>query len=80
MIPIIKSCNSYNSFKLIANFNSENGVSNKIDLHELLRQKPFKLKDGFLEYWSGGGIVADSDPEMEYKECYLKADRLLGLI
>ncbi len=37
------------------------------------------VKDGYLEFWAGGGIVADSDPESEYKECMLKAEKLLGL-
>jgi len=38
------------------------------------------VKDGYIEYWAGGGIVADSDPESEYRECLLKAERFLGII
>lgn len=38
------------------------------------------IKDGYLEFWAGGGIVADSDPESEYRECMLKAEKFLGLI
>jgi para-aminobenzoate synthetase component 1 len=38
------------------------------------------VKDGWIEYWAGGGIVADSDPEKEYEECLLKAERFLGII
>lgn len=38
------------------------------------------IKDGHLEYWAGGGIVADSDPESEYKEALLKAEKFLGII
>jgi len=38
------------------------------------------IKDGYLEFWAGGGIVADSDPIKEYEECYLKAERFLGII
>ncbi|MBM4267496.1 MAG: aminodeoxychorismate synthase component I [Deltaproteobacteria bacterium] len=38
--------------------------------------------EGVLAYHAGGGIVADSDPEKEYAECWLKArvflDVLLG--
>ncbi len=38
------------------------------------------IKDGYLEFWAGGGIVADSDPEREYEECLLKAEKFLGII
>lgn len=38
------------------------------------------IKDGYVEYWAGGGIVADSDPESEYEECFLKAERFLELL
>ena len=38
------------------------------------------IKDGYLEFWAGGGIVADSEPEKEYEECYLKAERFLDII
>ena len=38
------------------------------------------IKDGYLEFWAGGGIVADSDPEKEYEEALLKAERFLGII
>lgn len=38
------------------------------------------VQNGYIEYWAGGGIVADSDPESEYKECLLKAERLLDII
>jgi len=38
------------------------------------------IKDGMLEFWAGGGIVADSDPESEYNECMLKAEKFLNLI
>jgi len=31
------------------------------------------IHDGFIHYQSGGGIVADSDPEKEYDETLLKA-------
>lgn len=32
-----------------------------------------------LRFWAGGGIVADSDPEQEYQECYDKAAAMLQL-
>jgi len=38
------------------------------------------VKDGYIEYWAGGGIVADSDPESEYEECMLKAEKFLELV
>ena len=38
------------------------------------------IRDGYIEYWAGGGIVADSDPEAEYAECLLKAERFLGIL
>ena len=38
------------------------------------------VKNGYIEYWAGGGIVADSDPEREYDECMLKAERFLSII
>jgi len=31
------------------------------------------VKNGEAHYWSGGGIVADSDPEQEYNETLVKA-------
>jgi para-aminobenzoate synthetase component 1 len=30
--------------------------------------------------WAGGGIVADSDPDSEYRETYHKAAPLLELL
>jgi anthranilate synthase component 1 len=35
------------------------------------------LKDGILTLQSGAGIVADSDPQMEYQECLNKAAALI---
>lgn len=34
---------------------------------------------GHLHFWAGGGIVADSQAEAEYQECYAKAQSLLIL-
>ena len=38
------------------------------------------IKYGRLEFWAGGGIVADSDPEAEYAEALLKADNFLAIM
>ncbi|MBU0728063.1 anthranilate synthase component I family protein, partial [Patescibacteria group bacterium] len=38
------------------------------------------VHDSYIEYWAGGGIVADSDPEKEYEECMLKAERFLSIL
>ncbi|MBI5411668.1 anthranilate synthase component I family protein [Candidatus Peregrinibacteria bacterium] len=38
------------------------------------------IQDGRIEFWAGGGIVMDSDPEREYLECLLKAERILDTI
>jgi para-aminobenzoate synthetase component 1 len=36
--------------------------------------------DGITRLWAGGGIVADSEPEAEYRETYHKAAPLLDLL
>jgi para-aminobenzoate synthetase component 1 len=36
--------------------------------------------DRTIRFWAGGGIVADSDAEQEYQECYDKAAALLHLL
>ncbi|MES9991311.1 MAG: aminodeoxychorismate synthase component I [Candidatus Thiodiazotropha sp.] len=36
--------------------------------------------EGIIRLWAGGGIVADSDPEAEYRETYHKASALLDLL
>jgi len=36
--------------------------------------------DNRIRFWAGGGIVADSDQELEYQECYHKAAALLHLL
>ncbi len=38
------------------------------------------VHDGWVEYWAGSGIVMDSDPDREYEECMLKAERFLSLL
>jgi para-aminobenzoate synthetase component 1 len=36
--------------------------------------------DNRIRFWAGGGIVADSDMEQEYQECYHKAAAMLHLL
>jgi para-aminobenzoate synthetase component 1 len=36
--------------------------------------------EGITRLWAGGGIVADSDPDAEYRETYHKASALLDLL
>jgi para-aminobenzoate synthetase component 1 len=38
------------------------------------------VKEGTAHFWSGGGIVADSDPENEYEETLIKARGLIGAL
>ena len=36
-------------------------------------------KDGRVYFWAGGGIVADSVSESEYRECYTKAEAIMRM-
>jgi para-aminobenzoate synthetase component 1 len=38
------------------------------------------VKDGRAHFWSGGGIVADSDPEKEYEESLVKAQGMIAAL
>jgi anthranilate synthase component 1 len=38
------------------------------------------IKDGLVYVQAGGGVVADSDPELEYQETLHKAQALLRAI
>lgn len=38
------------------------------------------VKGGTAHFWSGGGIVADSDPEKEYEETLVKAKGMMGAL
>ena len=42
--------------------------------------RTFVLRDGELYFQAGGGIVADSDPELEYRETLDKAAGLIGAL
>jgi anthranilate/para-aminobenzoate synthase component I len=39
--------------------------------------RTYLLKDGQVYFQAGGGIVADSDPELEYRETLDKARGLI---
>ena len=42
--------------------------------------RTFVLRDGELYFQAGGGIVADSDPELEYRETLDKAAGLIATL
>jgi para-aminobenzoate synthetase component 1 len=42
--------------------------------------RTFVLRDGELYFQAGGGIVADSDPELEYRETLDKAAGLIAAL
>ncbi len=64
--------------------NSDSQITNhKSQMFEMdfnIAIRTILIKDGYLEFWAGGGIVADSEPEAEYAECLLKAEKFLGII
>jgi anthranilate/para-aminobenzoate synthase component I len=53
-------------------------LNSKIDLNIAIRT--ILIKDGYAEFWAGGGIVADSTPVAEYAEAMLKAEKILAII
>ena len=50
------------------------------DMHFNLAIRTGIVASGTIYYGSGGGIVADSDPDAEYAESLLKAEALLGVL
>jgi para-aminobenzoate synthetase component 1 len=50
----------------------------RIDLSVVIRT--VLLRDGLARFHVGGGVVADSDPEAEYRESLLKARALLAAL
>jgi para-aminobenzoate synthetase component 1 len=54
------------------------GVNGDMDCNIAIRTMVHS--QGITRLWAGGGIVADSDPEAEYRETYHKASALLDLI
>lgn len=55
-------------------------VQNKFTADFNIAIRTALIHHGWIEYWAGGGIVYDSDPEKEYEECLLKAEKFLRLI
>ena len=66
------------SIGYVFNGEPDNSYALKMDFNIAIRTA--LIKDGYIEYWSGSGIVADSNPEEEYKECMLKAEKFLKLL
>ena len=46
------------------------------DFNVVIRSLLYQQESGYLSLQVGGAIVFDSDPEEEYAECLLKAERL----
>ncbi len=53
------------------------GFDGAVDLNIAIRTA--MLRDGRVDFWAGGGIVADSEPGLEYAETLAKASGFLGL-
>lgn len=58
----------------IAYLGFDGGMDSNIAIRTLVRAQ------NNIRFWAGGGIVADSDPDLEYEECYHKAAAMLNLI
>jgi anthranilate/para-aminobenzoate synthase component I len=52
------------------------GHDGSVTLSMAIRTAVLEGREG--EYWTGGGIVADSDPEREVEETRWKAAQLVG--
>ena len=50
------------------------------DLETAITIRTIVLKDGLATVTAGAGIVADSDPTLEYEECYHKAAALFRAV
>lgn len=50
------------------------------DFNVLIRSLLYNRASGYLSLQVGGAIVFDSEPEEEYAECLLKAERLLNIL
>jgi len=53
------------------------GFDGAMDINIAIRTA--MIQDGRIDYWAGGGIVADSDPGLEYAETFAKAGVFLAL-
>ena len=47
------------------------------DMDSSIAIRTYAIKDGWVTFQAGGGIVADSDPESEYQESWNKARALM---
>ena len=56
------------------------GLRSVISASMAMRIHSAFLKNGELTVRAGGGIVIDSVPEEEYKECLFKAEAMLNAI
>ncbi len=54
------------------------GYDGAMDTNIVIRTLVYSA--GVVRLWAGGGIVADSDPEAEYRETFDKAAPLLDLL
>lgn len=55
------------------------GADNRLESNIAIRSLMTR-DDGFIHAWAGCGIVADSDPEEEYRESLTKIQRLLSTL
>ena len=53
------------------------GIDGNMDTNIAIRT--LVHKDDRIYFWAGGGIVADSVPESEYRECFTKAEAIMRL-
>ena len=60
--------------------NSNHNTVNNWEMDFNIAIRTILIKDGMMEFWAGGGIVADSIPEKEYDEALLKAERFLSIM
>lgn len=42
--------------------------------------RTLRCRNGLIECWGGGGVVADSDPQSEYEESCVKVRRLMDIL
>lgn len=54
------------------------GYNGNMDTNIAIRTLTWR--NGWLEFWAGGGIVADSDRHHEYQECFAKAAAILDFL
>jgi para-aminobenzoate synthetase component 1 len=50
------------------------------DMDTSITIRTYAIKDGWVTFQAGGGIVADSDPAAEYEESLAKAKALMDAL